>query len=557
MDEACVFLAIPEFEREAGVPVTVTFHATALSDRSIILIPESCTGDACAAREVVVHGSEYDTDTSMMSVTFLGSVGGLRYVICSSPDDGRCSQRLAIVYLHAGCRFAGTDETPCDADVCAPSYFKTDGGDACMQVMSAYCAEHPEDTGCAFLIPKFERIVGEATQLAFHFADIDGVPSAYFVPETCACGAYCPPTEVDVIALSYSEMGVLFVDVRALTEGLFTLCLEDSGPARSVAYFAASKGACLFTEMGPCSEDACADPTSEACAAVTLAYCAEHPEAPCDFFIFQFTRTAFVAADLELLVPPRALAVAHASTSPTAATGPVAEPFFVANGCGCDRKCHGAVDVTAHTLDVDTRLLQVTFVGGAVATARLCLTEGEDGLLAEVVFTATCTFDSGVDSPCALDECIEDPLGEACQLVMAEYCRMNTEDGACALLLPTFVREAKVTSELSFHADLPPYLDFYILPPTCACGAADMLTCAERAVAIAYDRLTGLFTLQIEPELALTYSVCHSAETGFPAAVVATLETYPGLATFDTEIRPCATNDIPIDSDECMQAFAE
>jgi hypothetical protein len=177
MDEACAFIAVPEFEREAGVKVTVNFHTASLPDRSIILIPESCTGGACAAREVVVHASDYDTDTSTMSVTFLGAVGGLRYAICSSPDGSSCSKRLALVYLHAGCRFAGLDETPCDADVCDPAYMRDHSMEPCMQVMSAYCAEHTEDTGCAFLIPKFERVVGEETQLTFHIADIDGVPN--------------------------------------------------------------------------------------------------------------------------------------------------------------------------------------------------------------------------------------------------------------------------------------------------------------------------------------------------------------------------------------------
>jgi hypothetical protein len=578
MDEACQFL-IYDFERQAGMRQSISVHVPSLEYRRIILIPVGCTGQDCAAREVIVHGSEYDSDTSTLSVTFEGSLSSTRYYVCSSANGKSCDRTIASVYLIGDCRFMGVAETPCQAEVCGSAYDE----ETCMQVMMAYCAEHPEDTGCAFLTPHFERTVKEITDVQLHVA-VEGVASAFFVPTDCSCSGSCGFTEVDVLSTSF-DAGHLTVQFQPLTEGEYLLCVEDSHPARKVASVSAGLGACLFVG-GPCEDDACDDPFSEACMQVTAAYCAENYEPACEFLIYHFNRLALQPASVEFIVPARKLRMlatvegtAHQYAVPevnaTDASNVtvvdvtftaseyenlqnlalVTKPFFVSDSCECDHLCSAPVEVTKFELDIETATLHVDFTGRAIGTYRLCLAEHVDAVIASVSFETRCVFESGADAPCQMPECEVDPLGEACQLVMAEYC-MHTSDTACALLRLHFVREAGVPAEISFHAVMPSHLDLWLLPEGCECGS-HAPTCGERVLSSSYDRLTGALDLQVEPSYVGLYKVCRMAETGVPAEVVSTVQTFPGLAGFDADFAPCRTDCAETDDDACQQAIAE
>ena len=59
----------------------------------------------------------------------------------------------------------------------------------CVAVAAAYCAQHPEDTGCELFLPRFERKVGEVGTLELvvpvEFAPVKDVE---IVGPACECG---------------------------------------------------------------------------------------------------------------------------------------------------------------------------------------------------------------------------------------------------------------------------------------------------------------------------------------------------------------------------------
>ena len=57
-----------------------------------------------------------------------------------------------------------------------------------MAFTADYCLEHPEDGGCALVLPRFERAVGESAPLALHVATGPSV-DLWFVAGDCECVA--------------------------------------------------------------------------------------------------------------------------------------------------------------------------------------------------------------------------------------------------------------------------------------------------------------------------------------------------------------------------------
>ena len=51
-----------------------------------------------------------------------------------------------------------------------------------------YCSARPEDSGCAFVHPLFERVVGEATSLGVQYKGLSDAAVAKFIPAGCECG---------------------------------------------------------------------------------------------------------------------------------------------------------------------------------------------------------------------------------------------------------------------------------------------------------------------------------------------------------------------------------
>ncbi len=58
------------------------------------------------------------------------------------------------------------DHGPCSSEACQGPGATSE---ACMLVTAEYCAEHPEDAACDFLLLGYQRVVGDAT-LSFHHA---------------------------------------------------------------------------------------------------------------------------------------------------------------------------------------------------------------------------------------------------------------------------------------------------------------------------------------------------------------------------------------------------
>jgi hypothetical protein len=184
----------------------------------------------------------------------------------------------------ANCQFdVNGPESPCGTPVC-----KSDPtGEMCLQYTLEYCAESPFDTGCAFVVPTFERRVGEVTDVSIHIAT-DTPVALRVLPASCTCGETCRAgvAVVDTKFASSNALGVVTASLVGDLPGDYILCSGPFGsmePAKFttlVASVAMLPTGCLFQGSdSPCVAKQCVDAeTSEACQLLVAEYCAAHPE---------------------------------------------------------------------------------------------------------------------------------------------------------------------------------------------------------------------------------------------------------------------------------------
>lgn len=92
--------------------------------------------------------------------------------------------------------------------------------------------------------------------------------------------------------------------------------------------------------------------------------------------------------------------------------------------------------------------------------------------------------------------CVEDPESEHCNIATAEYCAAHSDESACALLIPRFLRYAKEESHMSLHADVSvasAKLGFTSIDcecgKTCTNGASFAVTSQDYDIASSYLEL--------------------------------------------------------------------
>ena len=94
---------------------------------------------------------------------------------------------------------------------------------------------------------------------------------------------------------------------------------------------------------------------------------------------------------------------------------------------------------------------QVTFKAMAPRTGMQLSIASERVAFVDIV-GAGCVFAADTyNSPCLLDACV-DPHSEDCMQVTMEYCREHVTDRACAMFVPTFIRELNEEGYDSFKA---------------------------------------------------------------------------------------------------------
>jgi hypothetical protein len=411
----------------------------------------------------------------------------------------------------------------------------------CLQYVLEYCAESPFDTGCDFLVPTFERRIGEVTELAIHVA-VDTPVAIRILPAGCSCGEACRAgvAVLDTMFSSSNALGVVRVSLVGDLPGDYSICrapygsLEPAQFTTLVASLAMLPTGCLFEGYdSPCAAKQCVDAeTSEECQLLVAEYCATHPEDEgCAQFVPFFTRSARVLETIEL----------HSTGIHKVEDLQVVQ---AACGCGSTVGCaEAAVELYLLTLDAETATMTVQLQALTAGQFKLC---AADVLLASLAVTDTrsCAFEVGEPNPCTVKKICDDVSSDACQQFIAEFCETFSSDPGCQYLMPRFERRVHEETTLSLHAAAMPSVS--VVPVACGCGGGCDSAVAVRSV----DRkhAVGVLEVTLFADSVGEYIVC----TRGAAVAGLTVVSQDGCA-FAYSDSPCsATACADEDSEECQ-----
>jgi hypothetical protein len=439
--------------------------------------------------------------------------------VCVGRESGLATAVATLGIVPSGCLFDYGDASPCMRSEC-----EDPTSEACLQATLEYCAT-TVDSACAFVLPRFERPGFAQAELEVHVPGTKPVAALTFVPAGAGCGA-AVPTQVRVLLSTFTastRYATLTADV-ATGYGAFTLCA--GGEAVAVLDVTHT---CPFTveEESPCTASVCEDLMSEECQAFVSEYCFSHPaDNACALLAPAYVRTVGIATSVVLPVAPGTVAAT-----------------FVHRECGCSCADLGA------TAAVDDAMMTVSFTPRTIGSFSIC---SAGSLLAHVdVEAEVCDF-TAEGSPCTADVCA-DVESEACQLFLAEYCQEHALDGACALVVPYFVRAALEPFTLTLHGAAD-YTSAVLIADSCSCGDA----CPAKALILTAGQdvsEVGKLTFEELTVGALgKWKVC-----GDNSALLALVETTVSGCPFAVqEGNPCS---VPVcedlESSECQTYAAE
>jgi hypothetical protein len=397
-DKGCSFLLL-NFARTVEEPTTVTVHTTSDVDvTEAFAVGRTCGTCSCTRSEGVKVTAGQVIPGEAVTFNLKPEVVG-SYLVCAGS-----AVEFGLEVVPAPGTFATLLCSEWDAAVMDAQY------------VAEYCVEHPEDSGCAFWIPAFEREAGVSQEISIYVpaADVDGAVT--FVHASCACGA-CPSVADGVkkaVADAVSRVDVEFTilgDAEVVKFCLGNAHIANVQLVRTCPFEP-------FDETSPCRADVCADPASEWCAQYVSAYCALHAAPGCDEFVPAFSRVVGMSTEVKF----------HASTGDVT----VAD---AAMGCS----------TVSPTVGVERALLmsgrlEVKLTPMVVGDYLVCI-DGAVQATLEVI-PAACAFVESPDSPCSAPDCSVDPSSDACMLYTAEYCKESVNDGACQLFVPRFARPA-------------------------------------------------------------------------------------------------------------------
>jgi hypothetical protein len=459
--EVFALLFVREVDTLGNVSVHIKGGTSELSARFVPMIPECECGSDCSSREVSVTEAVYDTAAGALRLAFVGSRVGT-YRVCVSPlgglDPSLFTTFVGLVEFRKDCPFDATADTPCTWALCQDPLQQ----DACMAATAEYCLEHPEDTGCSLLVIGFERELGAAAEISVHYDASEGsFVEAYFALPHCSCeqglanAAGCEDKhEVEVLAATY-DVATKVVTVEFLPHALdagYRLCVTDTMPQGRlspswVAKLDVTGPSCVFAagDGTPCTNAACADPTSEACLAVMGEYCYHERDGSCSddpacaLIVPVYTRTVGQETSLSIFTPAE-----------------LAMPYFVPEDCECRGACNQD-DVLVQKTTFLRAGFTATFTPRQQGRYKMCASEF--GVVAQrhvatlhAVHPVTCVFALDDSSPCEAPSCQPGGDADVCMQVTAAYCAARgLVDGGCALFIPAFERVVEEPAMLSLH----------------------------------------------------------------------------------------------------------
>jgi hypothetical protein len=427
-DTGCEFI-VPVFRRETGQVADVAIYSNAVPARGnvwVVLDTCSCADASCNVADVDVLASSFDVASHLSVVSVEpGTIAG-SYAVCMSakhaPDATAVHVATLEIVNSGSCAFSA-DAAPCS--ICAEDA----SSELCVQVAAAYCAERPEDSGCALFLPRFERVSGEEASLALLVPSLAPVHDVFVVDGSeCSRGG---------LAVKWTEFeGSLTLSVTPHA-GSFTICVLSSTDLVPVAALDTIGTQCAFGVNGPCESAACAGGNREGCMQVIAEYCASFPEDEgCALVLPIFKRVAGSPQRLDLFSK-----VPDLSTLRFTAVGDCSE-------------LSSAADVLSTSLEVASGRIHIDVLGRP-ARMQVCA-GGEE--IALVEFSAPSSAFRVEDCvPCASDACQEDPESEICLQVMGAYCVERPTDRACQFLLPVYERSAAAHESLHIAMAQPEF----------------------------------------------------------------------------------------------------
>jgi hypothetical protein len=534
-DASCSLLA-PYFRRTAGEMSSIAVRVAPLSSGPHELyFAEAecgCIRTDCGTAPVRIDSAMY-VDGVLSASIFPDAEG----------DFALCDKRnfvLAVGAVAAPCLFDG--DAPCAKEA---SCVTSPGSDACAHELAEYCFKHPEDGGCDFAIPVFERSVAVSASLRIHAA-VSSTFSAAFVSDECTCGGSCTYEGADVAATRYVD-GTVDLDVIPLRVGVFKLCLAPKG-GDNFSLFSAKvivTGDCAFTAApsdSPCGSPQCTDMEMEECQLLAAAYCSEHPrDEGCHHLIMAFERVVGKEATAVFHVPE----VVGSAVTVTLLPGP----------CECG-KCAAYYTQDTH-VDKTSGVVTFPFTPKTVGTLKICAAgSGTDVHVANVyVVPDSCAFQGTQDSPCFAPACADEDSVECMQKV-TEYCTTHVDE-ACALLVYRFAGKVGTPLTITLHT-LSPDAPIKFVAAANDCAAESTMASsmvangtlsavegvegpATNAVDVLRKRGTDLLILDLLPLAGGSYKLClvgaHPALAHLATIDVATLTCAYELA----EPNPCTS----------------
>jgi hypothetical protein len=509
-DQGCSFLLL-NFARTVEEVTTVTVHTSEDADiADVFAVGRSCGSCSCSKSEGAKVTAGQVMSGEAVTFSLIPELVG-SYLVCAGSS---------VVF--------GLDVVPSPGTFAALVCSEWDSAVTDAQYVAEYCVEHPEDSGCAFWIPSFERQAGIEQEISIYVSEADVDRPVSFVDASCAC-----PTTVGTFTIFLSDCTSTADNVKAAVDSAVSrinVNFTILGDATTVKFCLGSTHVanvqlvrtCPFEtsdETSPCHADVCADPASEWCAQYVSAYCALHAAPGCDEFVPAFSRVVGTATEIEFHASSGEITVADAAA-----------------GCG--------------TVSPRVGVEAAIFLGGRLAVKLLPMVVGEyhvciDGAVQAKldVSPAACAFVASPDSPCSAPECSVDPSSDACMLYTAEYCKESVNDGACQLFVPRFARPSLERTNVTLHASSA-FGTVSIASSSATCG-----TTAREAVLYQthFDDATQTLSVEFELKVALaTVKICgddfHVATVSAQASCASELDEHPckSPACVDPESELCA-----------------
>jgi hypothetical protein len=523
-DDVCAMLIL-SFDRTVSEYSTISVHRSDLNPgASVELLPVSCDcGDIACLSDLEVLSMTYENGEAL-TVAFAAR----------EPHEAKlCAKTMQntdviVAYVNIasdGCKFKIDSElSPCFSDSCSDPT-----SEECMQVTMQYCVSNPEDTPCALFVPSFERELEEPTDLEVYLSGVTATVSVQFIAASCACGEGCPATDVQVLSTSASTQNMLAVQLKPATAGLFKLCASAQGGEEYDIHVLNLKvvsedAVCTFSAgESPCTDDVCG-----CVMAGGVAGCDAHELDLCMQVVAEYCLTHVEDLGCAMLVPTFQRSIGMSSLrvhSDRAEPGQGATIIYPECVCGmtCDQT---EAEVLSSIVDAESSLVLELSALAPIEGLQVCV-GAELVAILDIVGDLGCQFTvSEMFSPCHLDACL-DPESEECMQVTMEYCSTHPEDTACALFVPTYIRDIGEPAELSIHTEASIVATVSLIPSWCDCGS----NCNSDEIIDSYVIGDGAVFIEYLPHTVGLNKVCVDGEhianvrhSGAPACIFDTTQ---------------------------------